>query len=108
MSTTTEKKKFLLFAILSKLLMIGGCVLLCWTINVLHGTTTAFVTLTLALTSLFIYIMGASLLGRKIRYKNFSHSYDDMQNGVLFALLLIAAGALMICFNTELLNQVWK
>ena len=105
---TNEKNRSLLFAVLSFVLMFGGGILLCWTINDLYGSTSALVTLMSAFVSLFIYILGASIIGRSIRFRNVIHSQDDRQNGILFAFLLIAAGALMICFNTELLNPVWK
>jgi predicted membrane protein len=74
----------------------------------LQHQTSALTILTLVLLSLFIYILGASIIGRSVRFKKVFHSTDDMQNGILFAFLLIAAGALMICFNTALLNPVWK
>jgi predicted membrane protein len=106
---TDEKKKSLLFAILSKVLMVGGGFLLCWTMNDLYGMTSALVTLMLVHLSLFVYVLGASLIGRSFRFKNVKlHSQREMQDGILFAFLLMAAGALMICFNTELLNPVWK
>ena len=106
---TTEKKTSLLLVLLSVVLMIGGSFLLCWTINTLYGgMTSALVTLTLALASLFIYVLGASVFGRSIRFTNVFHSHNEVWKSITFALLLIAAGALMICFNTAFLNPAWK
>jgi predicted membrane protein len=105
---TNEQKKSLLIALFSKVLMIGGGILLCWTINDLYGATSALVTLMLVFFFFFIYVFGASLIGRGFRFKNVFHPHHEIRDGIMFAFLLMAAGALMVCFNTELLNPVWK
>ena len=101
---TTEKKTNVPLVILSVLLMIGGSCLLGIAINVLYGHSSALLTLFLALSSVLFFIFGASLFGRSFHFKHF----DDDHNGVAFAFLLIAVGTMMICFNTEVLNPVWK
>ena len=124
-----KKNKSLLLAIPAIALMIGGGFLLSWTINSQYGVSSAFVTLSLALLALFIYVAGATLMGRSLHRKNALHPHDGLhtacnpndgtkfillyshhgiESGVLVALLLIAAGALLICFNTGLLSPVWK
>ena len=107
--STNEKNKNWLIVILSIVLMVGGSILLSWTLNDLYGATSALVTLLLALSSVFIYILGAALIGRGVRKTKINHHpKNELEDGIMFAFLLIAAGALMICFNTELLEQVWK
>jgi len=105
---TIEKNKSLLFATLSIALLIGSGVLLNWTLNDLYRKTTELGVLLLSLLSVFIYVSGATILGRSIRTRNMYHSRDEIEGGVIFAFLLIAAGALMICFNAGLLNPDWK
>jgi len=105
---STEKNKSLLFALLSITLMIGSGVLLRWTLNESYGMITGVGVLFLSLLSVFIYIGGATIIARTIKPRNYYHSKNDMEGGVIIAFLLIAAGALMICFNTELLNTNWK
>lgn len=121
MSTNVEKKNWPV-VIFSILLMVGGSILLSFTINILFSTTSAFVTLSLSLLSVFIYIFGASLFGRGIKYRKAYHVkkeltegikfeyhiQKDLMEGTMFAFFLIAIGALMVCFNTELLNPLWK
>ena len=106
--STDEKNKNWLIASLSILLMTGGCILLNWTINDLFLTTSMSVTLLLSLLSVLIYVIGASLIGRSIRKRIAFHSHGDLEGSMLLAFLLIALGLLMIGFNTELLNPVWK
>jgi predicted membrane protein len=105
---TNNQKKSTLYAIASIALMIGAGFLLSQTLNVLYPATPAYATLSLALLSVFIYILGATWSGKSIRKRNIRHSCKEINDGILFACLLIAAGALMVCFNTELLNPVWK
>jgi predicted membrane protein len=105
---TNEKNKSSLYAILSIALMVGGGILLSWTLNDLYPGTSALVTLSLALFSVFIYLFGANWIGRSIKKRTAHHSYKEVNGGILFAFLLIATGALIICFNTELLTPVWK
>ena len=108
MMNTNEKNKSLLYATLAVALMIGGGVMMSWTLNDLYLSATAMSVLLLALLSVFIYIAGATLIARSIRINNTCRSKRDVEGGAIFAFLLIGAGALMICFNTELLNIDWK
>ena len=103
-----RKNKNLLFATLSVALMIGSGFLLSWTINDLYGASPAFATLSLSLLSVFIFIIGSSLMGRSIRKENVRRSQDDIYTGVQIAFLLIASGILLLCFNTGVLNSDWK
>jgi len=104
-----KKNKSLLFAILSVAFIIGSGVLLSWTINVLYGgASPAFATLSLSLLSVFLFILGSTFMGRSIHETNVRHSHDDIYTGVQLAFLLIAAGVLLLCFNTEALHPDWK
>ena len=107
MSTNEESKNWLI-VILSIVLMVGGSILLGFTINDLYSTISAFLALSLSLSSVFIYILGASLIGKGLRKRKVNHPGNDLEDGIMFAFLLIAAGALMVGFNTELLNPEWK
>jgi len=111
--STNEKNKNWLIVILSIVLMVGGSILLSWTINYLYDKSTLLsngllTSLLLSLLSVFIYVLGAALIGRGIRKRKDYHLHKDLEDGIMFAFLLIATGALMVCFNTALLNPVWK
>ncbi len=106
MNTATNKKTVIL-AIPAILLMAGGGALLYWTINSLYIASSMLAVVSTALLSVFMYILGASLPGWSIKQENMYHC-GGRNNGIMFALLLIAAGSLLLCFNTEILNPVWK
>jgi len=123
-----KKNKSLLWAILAIAIMAGGGCLLSLTINSLYYTTTAFATLSLSLLAVFLYVAGATLIRHSLRGDKQSHGtfqtagtpstegkniivtfqHDGVDSGLLIAFLLIAAGALLFCFNAEILNPAWK
>ena len=124
-----KKNKSLLLAMFSIALMIGGGVLLSWTINVLYGACTSFVTLSLILLAVFVYVSGSALLGHSFRKEKvhnaqnsakstchskggtrlvLHYSHEGIDSGVLIAFLFIAAGGLLLCFNSEMFNPIWK
>ena len=125
---TTKKNKSLLSAIIAIALMIGGGFLLSLTINDLYGSLSAFATLSFALSAVFIYVAGTTLMGYSLRKGKHArgggvkasnssdngerivvfYSHEGVDSGVLLAFLLIAAGALLFCFNAQLLNPAWK
>lgn len=100
--------KSVLLAISAIVLMVGSGALLTWAINDLYYTSSALVVIPLALLSVFTYILGASLLGQSIRKENTYQRHGGLSSGIIFALLLIAGGTLMLCFNTGILNPIWK
>lgn len=89
-------------------LIIGGGALLLWAINGLFGTSSALAIVSVVLLSLFLYILGASLLGGALKKDNMHHHYGGGNNGVMFAFLLIGGGLLLLGFNTGLLHIEWR
>lgn len=106
---TNKNKKNASFAIAAIALMIGSGILLEPTINGSFNLLPALAVISLSLLFTYMYILGASFMGRAIqketRYRSCGGSSN---NGILFAFLLIAGGVLLLCFNTEFLNPVWK
>ena len=89
------------------LLLIGSGLLLNTTINDLYSTSAALTVVSLSLLAVFLYVGGASIISRNIK-RHTHESYAGFSNGVLFALLLIGAGTLLLCFNTGIFTLVWK
>ncbi|MDR2473487.1 MAG: cell wall-active antibiotics response protein [Tannerella sp.] len=93
-------------------MMIGGGILCVKTVNEFYPTSSAIITLALAMLSVFLYVAGATLIsncvGRKqSEYVTFRY-HGGSNDGVLFALMGIGAGFLLLGFNTGYLNPVWK
>ena len=105
---TNKKNKSLLYALLSIVLMIAAGFLLSQTINVLYRELSAIATLSLSLLSVFLYAAGVTLMTQSFRKIKVYYSRDNVDFTVQLAFLLIASGALLLCFNTGLLNPVWK
>jgi len=105
---TTKKNNSVLYAMLSIALMIGSGFLLFLTINRMYGVSSAFATLSLSLLAIFLFVAGASLMRIINPKEKLNYSFNEKDGGIQIALLLIAAGSLLLCFNTELLNPVWK
>ena len=106
MNTTKNNRKSL-FAIVSLILLIGGGLLLYQTLTVFYCSISAVAVILLALLSLFLYIVGTTLMARCGRTK-VSRCSNDINGGIAFALLLVAAGMLLLGFNTGYLPLVWK
>lgn len=104
------KNKGIIPAILAITLMISSGILLNWAINTLFMAATPFVVISMVLLSVLVYVAGATLMSRSISRHNASQSYahNKTRNGVIFALLLIGAGILLLCFNTGWLAPAWK
>ncbi|MDR1406672.1 MAG: cell wall-active antibiotics response protein [Tannerella sp.] len=105
-----NRKKIVLQAILSVALMIGSGALLVWTLNTLEATVEALAVILLVLAAIPAFILGAvwmeRLTGRISSYGRFRHG--SARHGVVFALAIIAAGALLLAFNTGYLPVAWK
>jgi len=99
----TNKTKNLWYAIVAVALMVGGAALTVATVN--NTWSSAFTGLTLALLSVLLYTGGAILLSRFFGNDGFKHGIN---HGLTFALIVIAAGALLLGFNTGFLNPLWK
>lgn len=105
---TNQNKRNAFFAIAAIALMTGSGILFERTINEFYNTLPALAVISLSLLSILTYILGASLMGRCLQKENRHQSCGRSNHGILFAFLLIAGGLLLLCFNTELLNPVWK
>lgn len=124
-----KKNNKSLWVMLAITLMFGGGFLLSWTINELYGVSNAFVTLSLSLLSVFLYVAGTTLLGQRFNREKVRnvrdgvtvtcrnnegvhlkthYSHEGIHSGMMIAFLLIAAGTLLICFNTGMMSPVWK
>ena len=105
---TTKNKRNVLFAVVSAILMAGACLLFNQTLNVYYYTLLPFPVVTLSLLSVFLFVAGTTFMGRcsiKDRGRRYT---NDMGGGIVFALLLVAAGVLLLGFNIGFLNPLWK
>jgi len=114
--------KTILLATFAVALMTGGGLMIHCAINVLYPESSALTVLSLVLAAIFVYVLGASMLGRRFADANnnlswygFNKNCSDNRpqfhgfgNSICFALLVIAAGGLLLCFNTGLLNPLWR
>ncbi|MDR0348984.1 MAG: cell wall-active antibiotics response protein [Tannerella sp.] len=104
----TTKNKAIILASLACTCMAGGGMLLSRTVNSLYHTSTAPVVVLLLLTSVFLYTGGASLISKCVAQNIMPCNHGGINNGVLFAWLLIGAGLLLLGFNTGTLPLIWK
>jgi len=126
---TTKKNKSMLLAIPAIVLMICSGFLFSWTINDLYGISSAFVTLSLSLLAIMLYVAGSAFMGKNLSKGKKINALDNtfltckqhesekfvllyashgIASGVMIAFLLIAVGALLLCFNMDLFPSVWK
>jgi predicted membrane protein len=103
----TNKTNKIFLSVLSVAFLAGGAALCAATMNGICGGTSAFAGLTLVLLSIFLYVGGATIAG-KIFAKGDGYRFGGVNDGLVFALLVIAAGALLLGFNTGALNPLWK
>ncbi|MDR1119948.1 MAG: DUF5668 domain-containing protein [Dysgonamonadaceae bacterium] len=103
-----ENKKNVLFVACSIVLMAGGGLLLERMMNVFYRTSSDIMVILLSLLSVFLYVAGAVLMGRCTNKNRLHRSYVGIHNGTVFALLLIAAGVLLLGFNTGYLPLEWR
>jgi predicted membrane protein len=105
LKTMNTNKKNILSIFSAIVLIAGSGVLLERTVNSYFNAISPFI---VAL-SVFIYMLGASLMGRCSRKGGYpSYFVERPQNGTIFAFLLIAGGLLLLSFNTQFLNPSWK
>ena len=102
-----KKGQNVLLAISSIVLMIGGGLLLYQTLNVYYNTSSALLVVSLSILSVFLYVAGASLMGR-MKKNGIQQYWNGVSSSIVFALVLVAAGMLLLGFNTACLPPVWK
>ena len=103
-----ENKTYMI-AVTSIALMVGGGLLLNVTLNVLYGASPAILVILLALSSVFLYVIGALLMGRCINNgKHMFMGLGGINHNVVFALILVAIGLLLLEFNMGFLPHIWK
>jgi predicted membrane protein len=105
---TMEKLKNVLFIICSIILMVWGGALLDNTLSHYLYKTSAVSVISQSLFSVFLFVAGVVLLGRCMNRKRPRRSYVEIHDGTVPALLLIAAGILLLKFNTGSLPHEWK
>jgi len=103
-----KRKNLVLQAILSIAFIIGSGALLAWTLNSLSITMGALGVVSLVMLSILLFMIGATWLGRISIAPASNNPYSNSRQGVTLALTVIAAGALLLAFNTGALPAVWK
>ena len=106
MESKTNKSGLL--SVLAIVVMACSGLLLGWTINVLSQSIEGGLTFILVLASVFLYVAGASWMGRIVIRAGDYWKYGGFHNGVLFALLVVGTGILLLCFNGGMLPVAWK
>jgi predicted membrane protein len=81
--------------------------LLGWTINVLSRSIDSGLTFTLVLASVFLYVAGASWMGRIVVRGGEYWKFGGFHNGITFALLVVGVGVLLLCLNAGMLPGEW-
>jgi predicted membrane protein len=106
MTTKTNNSVFLSACALA--LMVGSGFLLGWTVNMFSHSIEAGLTFILVLVAVFLYVAGASWMGRIIDQNGGYWKFGGFHNGITFALLVIATGILLLCLNGGMLPIAWK
>jgi predicted membrane protein len=106
--STIENKKNALFVVSSIILMVCGGLLLSRTLTVFYDELSALSVVLLSLLSVLLYTAGTFLMGRCANRKRLRRPYAEINNGAIFALLLIAFGMLLLGFNTGYLPSAWQ
>ena len=106
--STNVKNKSLLYATLAIVVMVSSGFLLSLVINDLYDRFSALATLSLSLLAVFLFFAGTSIIARGVHKVKTYYSHDNIDFVVHVAFMLIGAGALLLCFNTVVLNPVWK
>ena len=104
----TKTNKSVLFSVFALAIMAGSGLLLGWTVNTLSLSLESGFIFILALFSVFLYIAGASWMGRIVVKGGEHWKYGGFHNGILFALLAIGTGILLLCLNGGVLPIEWK
>ena len=97
-----------LLSVLALAVMACSGLLLGWTINVLSHSIDAGLTFILVLASVFLYVAGASWMGRIIVNGGEYWRFGGFHNGITFALIVVGIGSLLLCLNGGVLPMAWK
>jgi len=104
----SKTNKSVLLSVLAITVMACSGLLLGCTINVLRHSIDTGLIFILVLTSVFLYVAGASWMGRIVVQGGDYWKYGGFHNGITFALLVIGAGLLLLCLNGGVLPVAWK
>jgi len=97
-----------LLSVLALVVMACSGLLLGWTINVLSHSIDTGLIFILVLVSVFLYVAGASWLGRIIVRGGDYWKFGGFHNGITFALLVVGIGCLLLCLNGGIFPIAWK
>lgn len=106
MAAKTNKSVFL--SALALVLMTGSGFLLGWTINTLSHSIETWLTFITVLVSVFLYVAGATWIGRILAQHGSEWKIGGFHNGIIFSLLAIGTGMLLLCLNRGILPVGWK
>jgi predicted membrane protein len=104
----TKTNKSVVLSAFSIGLMAASGFLLTWTINTLSYFIESGGIFILLLTSVFLYVAGATWMGRIIAQNGKYWKYGGFHNGIVFALLVIGLGIVWLCLNSGMIPVVWK
>ena len=104
----SKTNKSVLLSVLALAVMVGSGLLVGWTVNTLRFTLDPGLIFILVLVSVFLYVTGASLMGRVVVQTGGHWKYGGFHNGILFALLAVGIGCLLLCLNSGVLPMAWK
>jgi len=97
-----------LLSVLAFALMACSGLLMGWTINVLSHLIDTGLIFILVLASVFLYIAGASWMGRIIVRGGEYWKFGGFHNGITFALLVVGVGFLLLCLSGGVFPIAWK
>jgi|GEM_PF-207627 len=106
MESTTNKS--VLWSVVALAVMAGSGLLLGWAINVLSLSLDPGLIFMVVLAAVFLYIAGATWMGRIIVRGSEYGRYSGTYKGITFALLVIGIGVLWLCLNGGMLPATWK
>ena len=104
----SKTNKSVLLSVLALAVMACSGLLLDRTINVLSHSIDTGLTFIIVLASVFLYVAGASWMGRIIIQRGEYWKIGGFHNGITFALLIVGAGILLLCLNGGVFPVAWK
>ena len=104
----TKTNKTVLLSVLALAIMVGGGLLVGWTVNSLSLSVDPGFTFIVVLASVLFYVAGATWMGRIVMQRGEHGKVGGFHSGILFALLAIGTGILLLCFNGGVLTIAWK
>ena len=104
----SKTNKSVLLSVLALAVMACSALFLGYTINVLSLSIEIGLTFILILTAIFLYVVGASWMGRIIIQRGEYWRFGAFHNGITFSLLVVGTGILLLCLNGGVLPMAWK